>query len=250
MMIRILVGLVVVAGGCKKDGASAQVASTADVAAVVEDREPPPLEAGTLAAESSEADAAAEREMIRLANMLTAGDGSPSEEAGSRRRPGADLLAGEPGTMIGESMEQKRGPESDLGAQVVSSRENTAGGEGPIRPPAGRIKILSRLAFDEGITLTVDTVVSKLQSTYLAGLLSCYADQLAGSPAAAGKLDLMFTVAPTGGVFEIRVASTLDPTHAACAQGLMRGWRFPVPKDADGDPTEAGFQLLLQHTPT
>jgi hypothetical protein len=29
----------------------------------------------------------------------------------------------------------------------------------------------------------------------------------------------------------------------------MNGWRFPIPKDKEGDPTEASFAITLQLVP-
>ena len=34
-----------------------------------------------------------------------------------------------------------------------------------------------------------------------------------------------------------------------CIQDQMGGWRFPVPKDKDGDPTDAPFKLKLALQP-
>ena len=35
----------------------------------------------------------------------------------------------------------------------------------------------------------------------------------------------------------------------ACIQSRMDGWRFPIPKDSDGEATDASFQIALQLVP-
>jgi hypothetical protein len=34
-----------------------------------------------------------------------------------------------------------------------------------------------------------------------------------------------------------------------CIGTLMTGWRFPIPKDKDGEATEASFSITLQLVP-
>jgi TonB family protein len=69
-------------------------------------------------------------------------------------------------------------------------------------------------------------------------------DPLKQDPGAKGRVQLRFTVGPTGGVTRSSVKG-FDPTLDACIQELVRKWRFGAPKDDDDKPTSADFQIPL-----
>jgi hypothetical protein len=98
-------------------------------------------------------------------------------------------------------------------------------------------------------TLTINMVLARIQGQYMAGLQRCYAKHgLAIDSTMVAKVKVSFVVDETG-------SSTENQAHGAnaevdgCIQNQMTGWKFPVPKDKDGDPTEAPFKLQLALQP-
>src|SRR5690606_25796597 len=110
-----------------------------------------------------------------------------------------------------------------------------------------RISVSDKQTYDDS-TLTPDIVLSKIQSAYMAGLKRCYKSYLAKDASARGKVTLSLTVNETGRTTEYNAkgfASEVD----ACIKSQMGSWRFPVPKDDDGEATEASFSITLQLVP-
>lgn len=97
---------------------------------------------------------------------------------------------------------------------------------------------------DEPTSLTPDVVLAKIQRAYLAGLQRCYAQALRDDPALAGKLALSFTVSESGRVSGAQ-ASGLDRDVDVCVEHLMMSWRFAIPHDVHGEPTDADFHISL-----
>ena len=199
-------------------------------------------------------EAAMEEEAKRYADLLTADspNGTTGADMDTRRRPGADLnqqindvkdsnqvvaIGGgtaRPGTRTGES-----GGVSGPGGGTLTAI--------PASGPSGRISISSKQAFDE-TTLSPDAVLAKITQVYMAGIKRCYRDELKVDPTARGKVALKLTVNETGRAVG-GTADTFDAALTTCIGGLMAAWRFPVPKDADGEATEAAFQITLQLVP-
>ena len=92
--------------------------------------------------------------------------------------------------------------------------------------------------------LDPNKVLSRIKSVYMSGLKRCHNNLLKKDPSAGGKVTLKFKIGPTGRVTKAKV-SGFDSGVDACIQGLVLGWRFDVPKDSDGDPTDADFSLTL-----
>ena len=44
-------------------------------------------------------------------------------------------------------------------------------------------------------------------------------------------------------------ATGFDPDLDHCIETLMGSWRFDIPKDSDGEPTDASFEIGLQLVP-
>jgi hypothetical protein len=91
-------------------------------------------------------------------------------------------------------------------------------------------------------------VLSKIQSAYMAGLKRCYKEHLKKDASARGKVTLSLTVNETGRTTSGNAkgfASEVDD----CIGNQMSSWRFPVPKDKDGEATEASFAITLQLVP-
>lgn len=90
-----------------------------------------------------------------------------------------------------------------------------------------------------------EQVRAKIQSAYLAQIKRCYRDELRKDPVRRGKLTLTVRVSSTGSTKR----STAVGLASACVQELMQRWRFPIPKDVDGEPTPASFEVTLQLVP-
>ncbi len=125
--------------------------------------------------------------------------------------------------------------------------EPAGGGKVVEKGPAGRISVSTKTALDES-SLTADLVLAKIQSVYMAGLKRCYKQYLNKDASARGKVVLSFTVNESGSTVNGKAngfASEVDD----CISGQMGGWRFPVPKDKDGEKTTAAFAIALQLVP-
>ncbi len=204
-----------------------------------------------------------EEEAKKFADLLT-GEGTEGTSEGdmSKRRPGADL--GQQITDVKEGGKQVaigggagRGTRGDGDPRVGTGSgpkidgptgpESAGGGKTTEKAPTGRINVSDKQSFDES-TLTPDIVLSKIQSAYMAGLKRCYKTYLAKDASARGKVTLSLTINETG-----RTTSSGAKGFAgevdACIEGLMGSWRFPIPKDKDGEATEASFAITLQLVP-
>jgi hypothetical protein len=201
---------------------------------------------------------AMEEETMRYAMALVGEDVSSGiTSADLARRPGADLgsqladikepsgnvaLGGGRGlrgsgddVRVGDG----RGPRSGLGSVA---------GDAPVDAvPSGRISVASKEALSES-SLAVDRVLAKIQSAYMAGVKRCYRDDLEKDPTMRGNVILQLTVNETGRATEV---SASGPSAAldACVTGLMASWRFPIPKDANGEATTATFKIQLGIVP-
>jgi hypothetical protein len=110
----------------------------------------------------------------------------------------------------------------------------------PIRPPPG----------EPGTTLTPAMVVARIVGSYMAGLQRCYVKHgLSIDPTLSAKVSVSFTVTDKG-TTEDNAARGANSEVDACIAGQMAGWRFPIPKDEDGDPTDAPFKVSLVLRPS
>jgi len=204
-----------------------------------------------------------EAEAKKFADLLT-GEGSEGTSEGdmSKRRPGMDLGqqitdVKEGGKTVAIGGGAGRGTRGDGDPRVGTGTgpkidgptgpESAGGGKITEKAPTGRINVSDKQSFDES-TLTPDIVLSKIQSAYMAGLKRCYKTYLAKDASARGKVTLSLTINETG-----RTTSSGAKGFAgevdSCIEGLMGSWRFPIPKDKDGEPTEASFAITLQLVP-
>ena len=107
---------------------------------------------------------------------------------------------------------------------------------------------VSRATFDvEDIsesTLDPDSVAKIIRSRYLQGIKRCHQRLLKADPNAGGRVSMRFTVGPTGGVTKSDVKG-FDASVDACIKDLSTKWRFGAPKDDEGKPTSADFQIPL-----
>ena len=63
-----------------------------------------------------------------------------------------------------------------------------------------------------------------------------------------GKVRLNFTVNASGRTTSPKATGFAD-TLDQCIEGQMANWRFDIPKDSDGEPTDASFEISLQLVP-
>ncbi len=203
-----------------------------------------------------------EEQAARFADLLTGeGVNGTSEGDMSKRRPGADLSdqiadvkeGGKQVAIGGGTGRGPRGGDAKVGTgsgpkiDGPGGIDSAGGGKTSEKGPSGRISVSDKQTFDES-TLTADIVLSKIQSVYMAGLKRCYKNYLAKDASARGKVTLSLTVNETGRTVKGAAkgfASEVDD----CITGLMSSWRFPIPKDKDGEPTEANFAITLQLVP-
>ncbi|HEX2686616.1 MAG TPA: hypothetical protein VHN14_08360 [Kofleriaceae bacterium] len=204
-----------------------------------------------------------EQEAAKFADLLT-GEGANGTSEGdmSKRRPGAELGAQinevqEAGQTVQVGGGAGRGSRGDGDVRVGTghgpdingpgSTESAGGGKGQERSPTGRISVADKQSFDES-TLTPDLVLNKIQTAYMAGLKRCYREFLKKDASARGKITLSLTVNETGRTVKGSAHGFAGEVDE-CIGNLMSGWRFPIPTDKDGEPTEASFAIALQLVP-
>jgi hypothetical protein len=204
-----------------------------------------------------------EQEAAKFADLLTGeGQNGTSEGDMSKRRPGAEL-----GAQINEVREGGQAVKVGGGAGRTSrgdgdvrvgtghgpningpgGTESAGGGKTVEKAPSGRISVADKQSFDES-SLTPDLVLSKIQSAYMAGLKRCYKEFLKKDASARGKVTLSLTVNETGRTVKGSAHGFAGEVDE-CIGTLMTGWRFPIPKDKDGEATEASFSITLQLVP-
>ena len=116
----------------------------------------------------------------------------------------------------------------------------------PVKPAveSPRVSIADKRVLDDGeSTVTIELAVERVQS-HARAIRQCYVDILANEPSAKGKVRLALTVDVTGKTIAIDV-NGFNATMSGCIAKLARGWRFPIPRDKQGQPTTARFALLL-----
>lgn len=203
-----------------------------------------------------------EEEAAKFADLLTGeGEQGTSEGDMSKRRPGADLGqqisdVKEGGKQVAIGGGAGRGSRGDGDPRVGTGTgpkidgptgPESAGGGKQEKVPTGRIAVSDKQSFDES-TLTPDIVLSKIQSAYMAGLKRCYKEYLKKDASARGKVTLSLTINETGRTTKGNAKGFAGEVDD-CISGLMGSWRFPIPKDKDGEATEASFAITLQLVP-
>jgi hypothetical protein len=109
--------------------------------------------------------------------------------------------------------------------------------------PHGRIP-LGGVKTDDKTTLTAQVVLDKINALYLAGLERCYRRELTLDAQLSGKVAISFTVGENGKATDPD-AQGANAQLDHCISSQMGGWRFPIPHDAKGEPTEATFHISL-----
>jgi hypothetical protein len=197
-----------------------------------------------------------------FADLLTSeGPNGTSEGDISRRRPGSDLnqqisAVKEGGGKVAVGGGSGRGSRDSGDSRVGTGKgpaingpggTEVAGGPKVEKAPTGRINV-SEKSGGEDSTLSPDAVLRKIQSAYMAGLQRCYKNYLVKDASARGKVTLSFTVNETGRALK-GAAHGFAGEVDECISAQMASWRFPIPKDKDGEPTSADFAISLQLVP-
>ncbi len=140
-----------------------------------------------------------------------------------------------------------RGPNSGkIGSDVGGGKIGGAkggGGSGPAKEEKIKSRAsLSPIADLSDGELDPSAVFRKIKSSYLRGIRACHERALKTNPKIGGRVNLRFTVGPTGRLTR-KSAKGFDSTVDACIKGLMGRWRFGAPKDEDGKPASASFSI-------
>jgi hypothetical protein len=204
-----------------------------------------------------------EDDAAAFADKLTAESTTGTDQGDmSKRRPGADLDAQIKNVQEGNKVVAVGGGAGRGARGTGDARVGTGGGpkiDGPggidsagggkqvEKGPSGRISVSEKQAFDES-TLSADAVLSKIASVYMAGLRRCYKTYLNKDASARGKVTLTLTVNATGRSINNGARGFAGEVDA-CIVAQMNGWRFPVPKDKDGEATDANFAVTLALVP-
>jgi hypothetical protein len=201
-----------------------------------------------------------EERAVDLANQLTGGNANGTAEGDmANRRPGGDLATQaeavrNSGNQVAIGGGQNRGSRTGREGTGTGHGPNingpggteSAGGGKKETGPTGRISV-SEKQFDEGL-LDPDAVLKRIQQIYMIAIKRCYTSYLKKDASARGKVTLALTINPTGRVTQHSAKGFADEVDG-CINNLMGSWRFAIPKDKSGDPTEANFQISLQLVP-
>ena len=204
--------------------------------------------------------AMSEDDAQKFASILTGAEvGRTGATEMGRRQPGADL-----GQQIDAVGDRQVVVGNDQAGFRTKDREGLGDGDGPDiknpteitqqkpkdgNEPRTRIQIKPLPPEGPGTTLTVAMVLDKIRGPYMAGLQRCYKAGLLDDSTLSGKIRMSFTVSETGKLDEAS-ASGVSPQVDSCIQTFMGTWRFAIPRDKDGDPTEQPFKLSLALQPS
>lgn len=197
----------------------------------------------------------------RFASILTGTEvGRTGANDLTSRQPGTDLqkqldAVGDRTVVVGnenggfrnqppEHIGTGDGPNLDNPTQVANQQPKH-----PEREPGGRIQIKPLPPEGPGTTLTVQAVLDKIQGVYMSGLQRCYKKGLLDDSKLSGKVSMSFTVSDRGAL-EDASARGVSGEVDACISSFMGSWRFAIPRDKEGDATDASFKLALALQPS
>jgi hypothetical protein len=193
----------------------------------------------------------------RLASILTGTDGEVGKAGMNPRQPGADLgkqidEARDSHATIGDTGHTSRTDDAahaiDRDTQITNTDPRLTHVDTHHDEPTGRI-IPGEVKPETKTTLTAGTVLDRITTVYMAGLQRCYRLGLATDSKLSGRVQISFTVDDRGKVIEPD-ASGVSSQVDGCIGKQMQSWRFPIPKDGDGDATDASFSVSLALQPS
>ena len=124
-------------------------------------------------------------------------------------------------------------------AQVPQRRPEQIGG----RVEIGRVKPSATT------TLTPDVILEWIHTRYMAGLQRCYRLGLGADSTLSGRVAISFTVDDRGKVIDPD-ASGVSSGVDSCITKQMASWRFPIPHDKQGQPSDASYDVSLALQPS
>jgi hypothetical protein len=193
----------------------------------------------------------------RLASILTGTDGEVGKAGMNPRQPGADLSqqiddARDSHATIGDTTHTSRTDDSahaiDRDTHIANTDPTLAHVDTHHDEPSGRI-IPGNVKPETSTTLTAALVLGRISTVYMAGLQRCYRLGLATDSSLSGRVQISFTVDDRGKVI-LPDASGVSSQVDSCIGTQMQSWRFPIPKDGDGDATDASFTVSLALQPS
>ena len=116
----------------------------------------------------------------------------------------------------------------------------------PTGGPSPKLSVTARRSRMK-TTLTAEAVAQKFQSAYSEGVKKCYRATLAKTATASGAIGLVFTINAVGKTEAVTVKA-FDETLGTCITGLVKTWRFPIPKSEYAEPLATVYELTLKAT--
>ena len=206
---------------------------------------------------NAEAEQAAVNEAIQKSSLVLAITGG--EGKGSRYQKMSDIdqgagleksLQNAKGSKIGTSGKGQKRARGQGSGKIAGNKGPNVGGvsEGTGIATKKEEKV-SKAKFGKVDDLTDTTldpsqVARLIKTRYLAGIKRCHEKVLKTDPTAQGRVNIRFTVGPTGKVTSAKVKG-FNAIVDACIQAQANRWRFGAPKDDDGKPTRADFSIPL-----
>ncbi len=185
-----------------------------------------------------------ESKSVPVGGMPSPGTGSgPARETAVSSGPGNETQIGSASSSVLAQQAKVALGEADAGVPELPPDLGSGSGKGP----PGKITIASKTSFDR-TNLSADAVAEKIVKEHLVALGNCYRATLARNAKVEGKATLALTVKPDGKIASAK-ATAPDTTLQTCFSQAMQTWTFPVPKNADGEPADAGFQIALVLAP-
>lgn len=173
---------------------------------------------------------------IDLPDKIAMDDGSMS-----RRRPGADL--DEQLKEVKEAGSGGPAPKAERdppGAAIATAlTENSAGGD------LGASVEVTEVTLSPDSSLTNQVVLRKISATYLPNIKRCAAKARAMDASPGTTITATLTIDETGRTVDPGLTGMPEQV-AACITRPMATWRFPVAKNADGEPARVTARVMLK----
>jgi hypothetical protein len=193
----------------------------------------------------------------RLASILTGSDAEVGKAGMNPHQPGADLGkqiddARDSHATIGDTTHTSRTDDSahaiERDTEITNTDPTLTHVDTHHDEPTGRI-IPGAVKPETSTTLTAALVLDRISTVYMAGLQRCYRLGLATDSSLSGRVQISFTVDDRGKIL-VPDASGVSSQVDGCIGNQMQSWRFPIPKDGDGDATDASFTVSLALQPS
>ena len=113
------------------------------------------------------------------------------------------------------------------------------------RPPPDLVHLVSVAGSKVEGPHPKQEIVPRIIRRHFDEVKSCYDQELSRQPALAGRIDVQFTIAPSGQISEASVRqSTLGNAYVeSCIVAALRRWEFPKP--LDHHPVIVSYPFIL-----